>query len=344
MRGGQAGADDRVPQRRALGLEQRHLQTAPSILYDKHHRVRPAADFPFIDYGLIGVRAPHRRRRDPGRRQGRTWPSCCIALSRARRAGRDGGRRALLRDWLARGAGGLRAMAARTTLIVLDRDGVLNALLPNPDEPRPDSPMRPSEVTVFPWVPDVIRDLTRAGFGLVIASNQPAWAKGKTTRAELQAAHAVVLAAAAVGGRRHPELAHLLSPRRGQVRLPQTRDGPAGRGVCAAPGVRHRRVVDGGRPRARRHGGRHVRPQDRAARRRSAAEERASLPGETSSVRPSRGGTCVRSPILASTRGVSCARMVDLIEASGAGGRRHPWELARASFFQRVLRAQRRVR
>jgi len=91
-------------------------------------------------------------------------------------------------------------MAARTALIVLDRDGVLNALLPNPDEPRLDSPMRPSEVTVFPWVPDVIRDLTRAGFGIVIASNQPAWAKGKTTRAELQAAHAVVVEAAQSAG------------------------------------------------------------------------------------------------------------------------------------------------
>jgi D-glycero-D-manno-heptose 1,7-bisphosphate phosphatase len=91
-------------------------------------------------------------------------------------------------------------MAARKTLIVLDRDGVLNALLPNPNEPRPDSPMRPSEVTVFPWVPDVVRDLTRAGFGIVIASNQPAWAKGKTTRAELQAAHALVVAAAESAG------------------------------------------------------------------------------------------------------------------------------------------------
>src|SRR5688572_30701208 len=91
-------------------------------------------------------------------------------------------------------------MASRSTLIVLDRDGVLNALLPNPDEPRPDSPMRPSEVTVFPWVADVIRDLTHAGFGIVIASNQPASAKGKTTRAELLAAHAVVVAAAQAAG------------------------------------------------------------------------------------------------------------------------------------------------
>ena len=85
-------------------------------------------------------------------------------------------------------------------LIVLDRDGVLNRLLPNPAEPRPDSPMRASEVSVFPWVAESLRALTRAGFGLVIASNQPAWAKGKTTRADLEAAHAVVVREAQAAG------------------------------------------------------------------------------------------------------------------------------------------------
>jgi D-glycero-D-manno-heptose 1,7-bisphosphate phosphatase len=91
-------------------------------------------------------------------------------------------------------------MAAAKRLIVLDRDGVLNRLLPNPAEPRPDSPMRASEVSVFPWVAGVLAELTRAGFGLVIASNQPAAAKGKTTRADLEAAHAAVLAAATTEG------------------------------------------------------------------------------------------------------------------------------------------------
>ena len=94
----------------------------------------------------------------------------------------------------------LPEIATAGTLIVLDRDGVLNRLLENPAEPRPDSPMRPSEVELFPWVPTVLRELTAAGFGLVIASNQPAAAKGKTTRAELEAAHAEVLRAATVGG------------------------------------------------------------------------------------------------------------------------------------------------
>ena len=92
-------------------------------------------------------------------------------------------------------------MAATRSLIVLDRDGVLNALCDNPAEPRPDSPLRTEQVAVFPWVPTVLRDLTRAGFGLAIASNQPAAAKGKTTHAELQAVHAaVVLEATGAGG------------------------------------------------------------------------------------------------------------------------------------------------
>jgi D-glycero-D-manno-heptose 1,7-bisphosphate phosphatase len=81
-------------------------------------------------------------------------------------------------------------------LIVLDRDGVLNRTIPNPAEPRPDSPMHAGEVAVFPWVPAVLRALTDAGFGLVVASNQPAAAKGKTTRAALEEAHARVLAEA----------------------------------------------------------------------------------------------------------------------------------------------------
>jgi histidinol-phosphate phosphatase family protein len=84
-------------------------------------------------------------------------------------------------------------MDARRSLIVLDRDGVLNRLIDNPAEPRPDSPMRASQVTVFSWVPQALRQLTDLGFGIVVASNQPAWAKGKTTRADLETTHAAVI-------------------------------------------------------------------------------------------------------------------------------------------------------
>jgi D-glycero-D-manno-heptose 1,7-bisphosphate phosphatase len=81
----------------------------------------------------------------------------------------------------------------RGVMVVLDRDGVLNRLLWDTSTGQPDSPMRACEVEVFAWVPAVIRELTEAGFGLVVATNQPAWAKGKTTRAELLQAHERVL-------------------------------------------------------------------------------------------------------------------------------------------------------
>jgi D-glycero-D-manno-heptose 1,7-bisphosphate phosphatase len=86
------------------------------------------------------------------------------------------------------------------SLIVLDRDGVLNRTVPNPAEPRPDSPLAVSEAEVFPWVPGLLRDLTAAGYGLVVASNQPAAAKGKTTRAVLDAVHAEILRQAQSAG------------------------------------------------------------------------------------------------------------------------------------------------
>jgi histidinol-phosphate phosphatase family protein len=91
-------------------------------------------------------------------------------------------------------------MAHLPALIVLDRDGVLNVTVPNPAESRPDSPLRVSDVQVFPWVPGALHDLTAAGYGLVIASNQPAAAKGKTTRAALEEVHEAILRDAQAAG------------------------------------------------------------------------------------------------------------------------------------------------
>jgi D-glycero-D-manno-heptose 1,7-bisphosphate phosphatase len=84
-------------------------------------------------------------------------------------------------------------MDPHTRLIILDRDGVLNQTLPNPLEARPDSPLRVEEVTVFPAVPALLRQLTDAGFVLAIATNQPAYAKGKTSFEALQQVHERVL-------------------------------------------------------------------------------------------------------------------------------------------------------
>jgi D-glycero-D-manno-heptose 1,7-bisphosphate phosphatase len=84
-------------------------------------------------------------------------------------------------------------MDPSASLIILDRDGVLNQTLHNPHEARRDSPLRVEDVVVFPWVPALLRRLTDAGFALSIASNQPAFAKGKVSRKTLEDVHERVL-------------------------------------------------------------------------------------------------------------------------------------------------------
>ena len=78
-------------------------------------------------------------------------------------------------------------------LILLDRDGVLNRVVVDPEHGTIDSPLNAEQVEVFPWVPEALLSLQRAGFGLAIVSNQPAASKGKTTRENLERVHARVL-------------------------------------------------------------------------------------------------------------------------------------------------------
>ncbi len=85
-------------------------------------------------------------------------------------------------------------------LILLDRDGVLNALVVDAEHGTADSPLHPNQVQLLPGVSSALAHLTRAGFVLRIVSNQPAAAKGKTTRANLEAVHEKVIAAAQIEG------------------------------------------------------------------------------------------------------------------------------------------------
>ena len=84
----------------------------------------------------------------------------------------------------------------------MDRDGVLNAMVVDAEHGTIDSPLHPSQVEVFPWVPRALVRLEGLGFGLAIASNQPAAAKGKTTLEQLRAVHARVLELAQSDGAR----------------------------------------------------------------------------------------------------------------------------------------------
>jgi D-glycero-D-manno-heptose 1,7-bisphosphate phosphatase len=87
-------------------------------------------------------------------------------------------------------------------LILLDRDGVLNRMVLDPEHGTIDSPLHPEQVELLDGVAEALALLTQAGFGLAVVSNQPAWAKGKTTRANLDATHARVLAGASRAGGR----------------------------------------------------------------------------------------------------------------------------------------------
>jgi D-glycero-D-manno-heptose 1,7-bisphosphate phosphatase len=71
------------------------------------------------------------------------------------------------------------------SLIILDRDGVINKLLIRPDGTT-DSPMCVDEIEIFPWVQQQLKILNRdLRYGLIIATNQPAAAKGKIKESEL---------------------------------------------------------------------------------------------------------------------------------------------------------------
>jgi D-sedoheptulose 7-phosphate isomerase len=85
-------------------------------------------------------------------------------------------------------------------LLLLDRDGVLNSLVVDPEHGTIDSPLHPSQVAMRPGVPEALAELTRAGFVLRVVSNQPAAAKEKTTLANLEAVHARVMELAQAKG------------------------------------------------------------------------------------------------------------------------------------------------
>lgn len=77
--------------------------------------------------------------------------------------------------------------------VFLDRDGVLNALVPDPLSGRWESPLRPEDVRLLPGAAAAARELADAGFALVGVSNQPAAAKGTVTLEQLLATHERVL-------------------------------------------------------------------------------------------------------------------------------------------------------
>ena len=73
--------------------------------------------------------------------------------------------------------------------IFLDRDGVLNELVLNPVTGEYEPPHSPDDLIIFPDVIECLRILQTAGFELFLVSNQPDYAKGKTTLENIHAVH-----------------------------------------------------------------------------------------------------------------------------------------------------------
>jgi D-glycero-D-manno-heptose 1,7-bisphosphate phosphatase len=78
--------------------------------------------------------------------------------------------------------------------VFLDRDGVINGLVPDPRAGVPESPLRQEDVVLLDGVAGAIRSLAAQGFVLVGVSNQPAAAKQTVTLAQLEAVQERVLA------------------------------------------------------------------------------------------------------------------------------------------------------
>lgn len=80
----------------------------------------------------------------------------------------------------------------KDSLIILDRDGVLNKLLVRQDGTT-DSPMTIDEIEIFPGVQEQLSILCNLGYDIVIATNQPAAAKGKTSIENLKKIHSEII-------------------------------------------------------------------------------------------------------------------------------------------------------
>ena len=65
--------------------------------------------------------------------------------------------------------------------VFLDRDGVINPLVYNLQTAEYESPHEPGEFSVYPYAAKSLRRLSEAGYLLFLVSNQPSFAKGKTS-------------------------------------------------------------------------------------------------------------------------------------------------------------------
>ncbi|MDD2773305.1 MAG: HAD-IIIA family hydrolase [Elusimicrobiales bacterium] len=73
--------------------------------------------------------------------------------------------------------------------VFLDRDGVINALALNPDTGQWESPHRPEDARLLDGAAQALKDIAAAGYLIFVVSNQPSFAKGKTSLENLRLVH-----------------------------------------------------------------------------------------------------------------------------------------------------------
>lgn len=92
---------------------------------------------------------------------------------------------------------GKRASSVRTEngmakAIFLDRDGVFNELVYYPDFGEDESPREPAHLRLLTGVIPALQQLQLDDWTLFLVSNQPSYAKGKTSLQNLKAVHAAL--------------------------------------------------------------------------------------------------------------------------------------------------------
>lgn len=113
--------------------------------------------------------------------------------------------------------------------VFLDRDGVLNELVLNPATGRMESPLTPADLRMIDGVIPALGRLHQAGFPLVLVSNQPNFALGKSTLDTLGAIHTRLESALTGAGIHFARFSYCLHHPRGVT------PGYSGLCVCRKP-------------------------------------------------------------------------------------------------------------
>ena len=78
--------------------------------------------------------------------------------------------------------------------LFLDRDGLLNDLVFYEDTGEWESPRRPADLRLIPGAAKATAELRACGWPVFLVSNQPSFAKGKTSLEDLKAVHDALVA------------------------------------------------------------------------------------------------------------------------------------------------------